>query len=67
MTAGTTQSPEVREALLVNARVASRLLGIGTRLLWTLTNRRELPCVRVGRLVRYRPEDLRAFAAERRS
>jgi excisionase family DNA binding protein len=47
--------------LLVNAREAARLLGIGTRLLWALTNRREVPSVRIGRLVKYRPSDLQAY------
>ncbi len=47
--------------LLVDAREAARLLGIGTRLLWALTNRREVPSVRIGRLVKYRPSDLRAY------
>jgi hypothetical protein len=53
------------EPLLVNARTAATMLGIGMRLLWSLTNRGDISCARVGRLVRYRPEDLRAFIEER--
>lgn len=45
-------------ALLIPSREAARLLSIGTRKLWALTNRGDLPCVRIGRSVRYQPTDL---------
>jgi hypothetical protein len=51
--------------LLVNTREAARLLGISARLLWTLTNRGDVPCVRLGGAVRYRPESLQRLVARR--
>jgi excisionase family DNA binding protein len=45
--------------LLLTAREAARLLSISPRTLWTLTNRGELPAVRIGRAIRYDPVDLR--------
>jgi len=39
--------------LALRPREAARALGIGTRLLWELTNRGEVPHVRVGRAVLY--------------
>ena len=50
------------EPFLVDAREAARLLKISTRTLWSLTNRRELSAVRIGRAVRYRLTTLREFA-----
>ena len=47
--------------LLVNAEEASRLLCIGRRRLWTLTNLGAIPCRRIGKSVRYVPEELRAW------
>lgn len=40
-------------ALALRPKDAARALGIGTRLLWELTNRGEIPCVRIGRCVTY--------------
>lgn len=53
--------------LLVDAIAAATMLDISKRLLWSLTNCGDIPSVRVGRLVRYRPEDLRAFVEGRRA
>ena len=53
--------------LLVDAREAARLLDISARLLWALTNRGAIRSKRIGRLVRYRPEDLRDFIAGQQS
>lgn len=47
--------------LLVNAKTAAKLLSISSRKLWSLTAGRELAAVRIGRLVRYDPADLRAW------
>ncbi len=55
----------VAPALLVAASEAARLLGISTRTLWTLTDQGEIPAVRIGRSVRYRPESLRRYAQAR--
>ncbi len=49
--------------MLINAREAARLLSISGRTLWTLTNTGELPCVRIGRAVRYDVADLQAWIA----
>jgi hypothetical protein len=42
-------------------------LAICPRTLWALTNSGEIPCVRINRSVRYRPETIRAWLAERES
>jgi len=47
--------------LLLKPDEAAQSLAISPRLLWTLTNSGELPCVRIGRAVRYDPRDLRAW------
>lgn len=49
------------EPLLVDATVAARLLSVSVRTLANLTARSELPCVRIGRALRYSVEDLRHF------
>jgi excisionase family DNA binding protein len=48
--------------ILVTPREAAAALSISTRTLWTLTNRGELQCVRIGRSVRYKISTLREFA-----
>ena len=53
--------------LLVNARDAARLLAIGERLLWSLTNRRDIACVRIGRAVRYDVRDLESWIESHKS
>ena len=49
------------DPLLVDAKTAARLLGIGSRKLWEITNTRELPAVRIGRAVRYQMAEIQAF------
>jgi len=45
--------------ILVTSAQAHRLLSIGTRTLWSITAPRgDLPCVMIGRAVRYRLLDL---------
>ena len=45
--------------LLISPKAASELLSISPRTLWTLTAPRgPIPSLRLGRLVRYRPEAL---------
>ena len=46
---------------LLRAPEAARLLAICTRKLWELTNRGEIPHVRIGRAVRYDGQDLEAW------
>ncbi|MFT5300894.1 MAG: putative DNA-binding transcriptional regulator AlpA [Mariniblastus sp.] len=38
---------------LLTAKEAAGMLAISERKLWALTNRREVPCVRIDRSVRY--------------
>lgn len=47
--------------LLMTARDASRALAISERQLWQRTKDGEIPCVRIGRSVRYSPIDLQAW------
>jgi len=47
--------------LLVNAVDAASMLAISPRKLWELTNCGEIPSVRIGRAVRYKPTDLCAW------
>ena len=49
--------------LALRPREAARALGIGERLLWTLTNRGEVPHVRLGRAIVYPVDLLRAYLA----
>ena len=39
--------------LALRPKEAARALGISARLLWSMTNRGEIPCVRIGRCVTY--------------
>jgi len=52
--------------MLVNAREASKAMGICERTLWHLTHRAGLPHVRIGRAVRYDPRDLSKWIARRK-
>jgi excisionase family DNA binding protein len=47
--------------LLLTPRDAAGVLRISERLLWELTDRKEIPCLKIGRLVRYSPADLQAW------
>ena len=55
---GSTQSPA---RLLLNSRDAARALAISERNLWERTKTGEIPCVRIGRSVRYSVRDLEAW------
>lgn len=50
---GTDISAPLPPSLLVGAKQAAKLLGISPRLLWDLTDTRELTCIRIGRRVLY--------------
>ena len=47
--------------LLLNPRDASKALAICERTLWKLMDDGDLPCLRIGRSVRYDQRDLIAF------
>ena len=51
---------------LLKALDAAKALAISPRKLWGLTQSGEIKCVRIGRAVRYAPEDLAAFIAAKR-
>jgi len=52
--------------LAVPAREAARMLSISERSLWAITSPRgDLPCVRVGRSVRYDIDALRRWLASK--
>jgi excisionase family DNA binding protein len=55
------------DVLLLTAPEAARKLAVSERTLWGLTHRAEIPCVRIGRAVRYDPADLRAWIAARKA
>ena len=47
--------------MLMKPLEAARSLAISERTLWSLTNCGQIPCVRIGRAVRYDPADIRAW------
>jgi hypothetical protein len=55
------------EPLLVSSRDAAAMLSISERKLWTLTNRGDLPRIKVDRTVRYAVDDLRNFIDRQRA
>jgi excisionase family DNA binding protein len=52
---------------LLRPREAAALLAISERTLWDLSNRGDLPTVRLGRSVRYDPGDLATWVARNKS
>lgn len=51
--------------LALRPREAARSLGIGERLLWSLTNRGEIPHFKLGRATLYSVDALREWMAEK--
>lgn len=52
--------------MLLRPREAAQSLGISERTLWSLTDDGTIPCIRLGRSVRYDIEVLRALVASGR-
>lgn len=52
-------------ALALRPKEAAKAIGIGERLLWSMTNRGEIPHVRVGRAILYPVDLLRDWLAQR--
>ncbi len=50
---------------LLTPQQAADALAISARTLWSLTERGEVPAVRIGRAVRYAPADLAAYVESR--
>ena len=49
--------------LLVGAKVAAGMLSIGSRTLWSLTKCNAVPSRKIGRAIRYCPNELQAWIA----
>ena len=49
------------DPLLWTSPQAAKALAISERKLWELTNEGAIPCVRIGRAVRYDPADIRTW------
>lgn len=62
----TIQTP-TEPAGLISAKKAAIFLGISERLLWQLSNAKQIERVRIGRAVRYDIADLRAFIERMKS
>ena len=54
-----------RRPILLRTPEAASLLAISPRTLWELTNRVEIPCLRIGRAVRYAVDDLEQWVKTR--
>ena len=52
--------------ILLTSRQAAALLQVGERTLWRLTDKGEIPVVRIGRLVRYDPRDLQRWIEKKK-
>ena len=48
----------------IRAEEAARMLGISSRTLWTLTNRDEIPCKKIGGATVYSIDELRRWTAD---
>lgn len=59
--------PQVTERLLLPPGEAAQTLSISPRTLWSLTKAGEIPCLKIGRSVRYDPVDLRNWIDARKS
>jgi len=52
---------------LLTIKQAAAALSLSTRKIWELTNRGEIPSIRIGRAVRYSIDDLKDYIARQRS
>lgn len=59
-------SASFTQRLLLTPREAAQALRISERKLWGLTASSEIPCVRIGRSVRYDISDLHAWIEARK-
>ncbi len=57
---------EALRPLLLRPPEAARVLAISERTLWQLTRDGVIPCVRIGRSVRYDPRDLVEWIQKRK-
>lgn len=61
---GTPPNTPETPCLALRPKQAAAALGISERLLWSMTNRGEIPCVRIGRAVVYGVDALRDWLAK---
>ena len=54
------------EKLLLKPKETAAMLSLSERKLWSLTNGRQIPCVRIGKAVRYDVNDLRAWIEQQK-
>jgi len=52
---------------LLSVKDLARILNCGRTMAWALVNTRQIPSIRIGRLVRISPEDLDAYIRKNRS
>lgn len=62
--ANATDAVDTTPRLALRPKEAAKALGIGSRLLWSKTNRGEIPCVRIGRAVVYPIAELKLWLSE---
>lgn len=60
----TTDPAETTPRLALRPKEASKALGIGARLLWSMTNRGEIPHIKLGKAVLYPIAELERWLAE---
>jgi excisionase family DNA binding protein len=58
-------APECKDRLLITCRQAAQLLSVSERHLFAMTQSGQLPCVRLGKCVRYEIDKLRQWLADR--
>jgi len=64
----TNTTSEASTRLLITPGEAALALSVSPRKLWSLTNAGQIPCVRLGRCMRYSPADLQDWIdGQRRS
>jgi excisionase family DNA binding protein len=63
----TTAAGEHNGRLLLEPKQAAELLAVSARTLWQLTEDGKVLAVRIGRLVRYVPQDLAAYVSALRA
>ncbi len=62
----TTESVQATLALLLTPAEASKALAISPRKLWGMTASGEIPCIRLGRCVRYPVDELQRMIDDRK-
>jgi len=61
------QSVVPQDTDLLDAKTAAKRLGISPVYLYELSRQKKIPCVRIGRSVRYKPSDITNYTHRRQS